>query len=94
MRQTNLATAFDRHLPTQIEPTTIKTQSRCSQTPNWAASTSKDGSALQGLQPRREKLVTNSSPKLGHFGAFLGLVRTGKARQAKGFSFLTSRLTR
>lgn len=41
-----------------------------------------------------EKPVTNSSPKLGHFGTFLNVVRTGKAKQANGFSFLTSLLTR
>ena len=41
-----------------------------------------------------EKLVTNSSPKPGHFGPSLEGVKTGKARQAKGFSVLTSFLTR
>jgi hypothetical protein len=40
------------------------------------------------------KLVTNSSPKLGRFMAFLQASESGKARQAKGFRLLTSKLTR
>jgi hypothetical protein len=37
----------------------------------------------------RPKLVTNSSAKPRYFEAFLGQVRTGKAKQTKGFGFLT-----
>ncbi len=40
------------------------------------------------------KLVTNSSPKLGRFRAFLRYSEFGKARQAKGFRLLRSNLTR
>jgi hypothetical protein len=38
----------------------------------------------------RHQFVTKTS----QFQALLGLVRNGKARQAKGFSFLTTQLTR
>jgi hypothetical protein len=40
------------------------------------------------------KLATNSSPQLGHLRAFFAMVRTGKAKQATRFSFLTTQLTR
>jgi hypothetical protein len=41
-----------------------------------------------------QKLVTNSSPKIGCFRGVLRYMVCGKARQAKGFRSLTSKLTR
>src|ERR1700731_4271923 len=41
-----------------------------------------------------EKLVTNSSPNLGRFKAFLHIAKCGKAMRTKGSRLLTSQLTR
>src|SRR5437763_3713566 len=38
------------------------------------------------------KLLTNSSPQLGHFGGFLGLVRTGKATRPHGHTYVSGSL--
>jgi hypothetical protein len=62
----------------------LLTEGRYKKTRNWDS----------GGRWRMEKLVSNSSPKLGHFRAFFEGVETGKARQAKGFSVLASFLTR
>jgi hypothetical protein len=56
--------------------------------------TSKECAKTIAFRHSSKKLVTNSSPKIGCFRRVLRYVVCGKARQAKGFRLLTSKLTR